>query len=149
VGEREANLATRPSEAVFVAKRFVELIHGYNSTTVHQNYASALSMCSREMAHQYRKELADLQFIDKIRTQNLRNELVINHAEVVESTTNIWRVRVSGEIEIFPLTRYEGSPERTRSFDVEVVLGVVPRHPERPSGLEVVRLVQLQGDAEQ
>jgi hypothetical protein len=144
IGDRESNLAPRPSEAQYVAKRFVELIYGYNSTTVHQNFAAALSMCSAEMMKQYRKELAEINFIEKIRSQNIRSELTIEKAEITQNTTNTWSVSVIGSIDIYPLTRYEGSPERTQPFNVEVILGVIPRHPDRPSGLEVVRLVQHQ-----
>ena len=45
IGDREANLTPRASEARFVAKHFVELLYGWNSSTVLKDATEVVNMC--------------------------------------------------------------------------------------------------------
>jgi len=143
IGDRDANLAPRPMEARYVARRFVELLYGWNSSTVHQDLAEVVSMCAPAMAGQFRKELADAQFVDQIRRRAIRSEVAFEHLEVLDHTHRQSRVAVAGRVNIFPIDKYEGGPVDSKPFSVQVILAAVPRDPDlRPNGLEVVRLVK-------
>ena len=143
IGDREANLAPRPMEARYVARRFVELLYGWNSSTVHQDLAEVVTMCAPAMAGQFRKELADAQFVDQIRRRAIRSEVVFEQVEVLDHSHRQSRVSVSGRVNLFPIDKYEGGAIESKPFSVQVILAAVPRDPElRPNGLEVVRLVK-------
>jgi hypothetical protein len=99
------------------------------------------------MARQFRSEVADVSFIDTIRRRNVRSEVTLRHVDVIEYKPRMSRVRVAGDVAIYSLMQYEGRPIDLRHFDVEVVLSVVPRDPERRiNGLEVVRFKTVATD---
>jgi hypothetical protein len=139
--DRHANRLPSRAESTHVARRFVSLFWGLNSSTVHRDAAEALSFCSPALAAKLREELASAQFVQTIRDRQIRSELSLASVEVTEHTEHASRVRVAGTVAVYALAEYDGQPIEQRSFDVELVLGVVPRDPHRRlNGLEVVRI---------
>ncbi len=141
VGDREANLAPRPSEARHVARTFVSLLYAWNSSTVHEDAATAINMSSSTFGEQLRSEFAAAQLVDKIRARNVRSEIDFESVEVLDQSRHSYKVRVRGQVRVFALAQYEGTPIDLRKFAVNLVLVPVKRDPERRiNGLEVVRL---------
>lgn len=133
-----------------MARQFVELMYGWNSSTVHQDVAAAVAMCSPTMAKQFREELAAAQFIEAVRRRNIRSEVVFDEVTTLEHGRRYSRVTVRGKVQLFPLTQYEGAPTEVRPFELVLVMAAVPRDPDtRPNGLEVVRIVQSDGANEE
>ncbi len=146
VADRESNVAPRPAEARFVAKRFIEHLYGWNSSTVLEDVTNAVNMCAPAMAEQLSKELATAQFVEGLRRRNIRTELEWSSVVVTEQNHREFKVRVNGRANIFPITTYAGEPIDTREFTMQVVLAVVARDPERRlNGLEVVRIERDSG----
>ena len=128
-------------EASYVASTFVELLYGRNSSTVHENIAQAVSMCSVSMQGTLRDELATMGFVERVQTQQVRSETEITQANVIEQSQTHFVVHMMGNSRLYPLTRYDGDPAEVRPFNVRVGLRVVDRDPEhRRNGLEVVSL---------
>ena len=141
IGDRQANNGPRPAEARFVTKHFISLLYGWNSSTIHDDVADAVNMCSPPMAKQLKEEIAAQQIVTNLRKRNIRSEIEWQTLEVADQGDRAFRVKVAGRVHIYPLAQYEGDPIDTRAFSMQVVLGVVPRDPEvRLNGLEVVRI---------
>lgn len=143
IGEREANLAPRKAEVVFQTKEFVLNFYGFNSSTVKFDLATAVSMAGGALSHKLREEIAENNIVDAIQTRGIRTEVEFTNVEVVDFNRRQAVSRVSGAINEYPLTQYEGSPTAKRPFALRLVWAVVPRNPTtRLAGLELVRLLQ-------
>jgi hypothetical protein len=141
IGDRESNVAPRPAEATYVARRFIELLYSWNSSTVVRDVTDAANLCSQSMADELRKELATAQFIDAIRKRNIRSETSFGQVDVIDHNSREFRVRLAGKTDVYGLAQYAGTPIDTRQFSFTVVLSIVPRDPElRLNGLEIVRI---------
>ena len=142
ISNNEVTRSPTVAESTFVAKAFIELLFGFNSSTVHNDIAQAVGMCSAAMAKQLREELADAQFLESIRNRGIRSEIDVVSARVIEHERRHAQVRLSGNVRIYPIADYDGAPVETKPFDVTVVMSAVPRDAERRlNGLEIVRLV--------
>lgn len=143
LAERESKIPPRASEARFVARSFVELLYGWNSSTALEDVTQAANMCAAPMAKELLTQMAGAQHIDALRKRNLRTEIVWSDVSVISEGLKQFQVHVSGRADMYPLGKYEGEPIDVRDFDLLVVLAAVPRNPERRlNGLEVVRLTQ-------
>jgi hypothetical protein len=144
IGDRSANVAPRAAEAKFVAKRFTELLIGWNSSTALKDVTDAVNMCSKPMATQLAEELATQQFVANLRKRNIRSEIQWREIEVAAQSDRDFRVRVTGRTDIYPLGAYQAEPIDSREFANVVVLAVVPRDASsRLNGLEVVRIERV------
>ena len=143
IGNREANREPTEAEVRHVAKHLVELLYGFNSSTVHQDLAEALSMCSASLAKQLRGELADAAFLDGIRARSIRSEVKFDAIDITEHERRHAQVKVRGSVRIFPIADFEGNALETRAFNATIAMAVVPRNEQtRLNGLEIVRIVQ-------
>lgn len=140
--DREANRAPSKAEVDHYTKQFIESMYGFNSSTVHQDLATALTMCSEPLAAQFRTEIASAAFIEQIRDRGIRSEVLFEEVKEMESSRRHSQLRAKGVVRIFPIGDFEGNPIEVRPFDLILVLSVVPRNPSnRLNGLEIVRLV--------
>ena len=148
IGDREANVSPRPAEARYVAKRFVELLQGWNSSTALEDATAAINLCGQAFGAQLGREFAASQFVANLRARNVRTEIDWGDITVMDASRNGYRVQVRGTARVYPIAKFETEPLDVRAFALIVVLGVAPRDPEtRLNGLEVLRIESVDSNA--
>jgi len=83
-------------------------------------------MCSHEWRCSFEKELAQAQFIDKIRERQVRSEIEFEKTDVLEESRHDFRIRVAFSVSIFP-SCLRRTADETRKYSVTVFFIKVPR----------------------
>jgi hypothetical protein len=144
VEDRQSRLLPREYEAKYVARHFVESMWGWNSASILNDLAEAVSLCTDPLASKLRVELAESGLVEQARNRDggIRNEVVFADVSVLEHSRRASRVHIRADVRRYGLAQYAGQPFDERTIDLELRLQAVRRTEQRPNGLEVISIQQ-------
>jgi len=130
-------------EVAFVTKEFLRRTIALNSLTVERDFATSFNLMTSNLQTQHQEQFDSWQaeqgrsFVEYVRAAGIRTTLEFRTLEIENHGGSQFSVRTMGTMQTWPLAGDAEAEPKTKTFESQLSLAVVPRTENIPNGLLV------------